>query len=138
MKGFILFDAALGAIHFSYYLNEAPLTCEAFDKLLPFERPFFHARVSGQEIWFDNLAPLSIPQENASVFTLPGEVVLGPASATRTKTMNCFGIYYGEGKGLDACNIFAKVIEADVLLLEQLGNEIWRNGSRHLTLSRWV
>ncbi|PAM92987.1 hypothetical protein B4N84_20335, partial [Flavobacterium sp. IR1] len=65
----------------------------------------------------------------------PGEVVFGPTKPSRTKTANCFGIYYGEGRGLDACNIFAKVVEEDKQKLVDLGNDIWKNGSQELTLS---
>lgn len=80
------------------------------------------------------MQPLNIIQENASVFTTPGEVVLGPAMPLRSKTKNCFGIYYGEGKGLDACNIFAKVIDADKEKLAQLGNDIWQHGAQILSI----
>jgi hypothetical protein len=52
----------------------------------------------------------------------------------RAKTANCLGIYYGEGKGLDACNIFARVAEADLQKLTELGNEVWKNGGRELKL----
>lgn len=124
-------------IRFSFYLTDSPVTAKAFSDLLPLSRKFYHARVSGQEIWFDDLPPLDIPQENASVFTVPGEVVLGPSRPSRTKTANCFGIYYGDGKGLDACNIFACVIEEDRIKLSELGNSIWKRGAQSLTISAW-
>jgi hypothetical protein len=38
-------------IRFEYYLEAAPITSAAFDSLLPFERTFVHARISGEEIW---------------------------------------------------------------------------------------
>lgn len=122
-------------VKFNLYLEDAPITCKAFVQLLPFTKTFYHARVSGQEIWIDDLTPLHIIQENASVFTQPGEVVLGPATPARVKTVNCLGIYYGEGKGLDAANIFAKVDDEDAEKLKQLGNQIWRKGEMPLTFS---
>lgn len=131
------FSISLGndmTVRFMCYEEEAPVTTTAFLALLPFKRFFYHARVSGQEIWFDDLPPLDIIQENASVFTNPGEVVLGPANPVRVKTANCFGIYYGEGKGLDAANIFAKVFPEDMRLLQKLGNEIWRHGAMEILL----
>lgn len=42
------------------------------------------------------------------------------------------GIYYGEGKGLDAANIFAIVFDKDIELLQQLGNDIWKHGEQSL------
>ncbi|NUM71645.1 MAG: DUF3830 family protein [Ignavibacteriaceae bacterium] len=116
-------------IRFRYYTEEAPRSCDAFNSALPLTRVMYHARVSGQEIWFDNLPELDIIQENASVFTVPGEVVLGPSRPKRTKTAGCFGIYYGEGKGLDACNIFACVADEDREKLTSLGENIWKNGA---------
>ncbi|HAB51469.1 MAG TPA: hypothetical protein DCE80_04715, partial [Ignavibacteriales bacterium] len=78
MRGFIIKTQDNKIIRFKFYLEEAPVTSNAFAKLLPFTRMFFHARVSGQEIWIDNTPQLDIIQENASVFTEPGEVVFGP------------------------------------------------------------
>lgn len=136
MAGFKLITSENTEIEFELYLEDAPITSKAFLELLPFKRTFYHARVSGQEIWIDNVPSLDIIQENASVFTVPGEVVFGPAKPSRTKTANCFGIYYGEGKGLDACNIFAKVIDADNKKLQELGESIWKNGSQEITISK--
>lgn len=135
MRGFKITTQDGQDINFEFYLDVAPITSEAFQSILPFTRIFNHARISGQEIWIDNVPQLDIIQENASIFTEPGEVVFGPTKPSRTKTANCFGIYYGEGKGLDACNIFAKVVEEDKQKLVDLGNDIWKNGSQELTLS---
>ena len=136
MKGFILKTSDNKIIRFNFYNEDAPITCNAFANLLPFTKTFFHARVSGQEIWIDNAPILDIIQENASVFTAPGEVVFGPLKPARAKTSNCMGIYYGEGKGLDCCNIFAKVVDEDLELLQSLGNDIWRNGIQEVTFEK--
>jgi hypothetical protein len=128
MRGFTIRMANNAVIRFEFYHDAAPITVNAFSKALPFSQTFLHARVSGQEIWTDKAPVLQIIQENASVFTEPGEVVIGPKNPTRTKTAGCMGIYYGEGKGLDACNIFAKVIGEDLALLKELGHKIWTKG----------
>lgn len=138
MQGFKITTADQQEIKFVLYTDEAPHTAKAFMSILPFTRTFYHARVSGQEIWIDDVPPLDIMQENASVFTEPGEVVFGPKNPGRTKTANCFGIYYGKGKGLDACNIFARVTESDKDKLANLGNAIWKHGAQELTLSAYM
>ena len=135
MTGFKITTQDGQEINFEFYHDTAPVTSSAFPSILPFTRTFNHARVSGQEIWIDDVPKLDIIQENASVFAEPGEVVFGPTKPSRTKTANCFGIYYGDGKGLDACNIFAKVVDSDKQNLMDLGNSIWKNGSQELTLS---
>lgn len=136
MNGFILKTPDQQIIRFKFYVDDAPATCKAFASLLPFSRKFGHARVSGQEIWIDDAPPLDVIQENASVFTEPGEVVYGPQNARRTKTVNCMGIYYGEGRGLDACNIFAKVFHEDREKLKALGESIWKGGVQELSFEK--
>lgn len=135
-NGFTLTTTTGIIIRFRFYNNEAPITSGAFAALLPFSLTFFHARVSGQEIWVDKVPVLDIIQENASVFTMPGEVVYGPLKPARTKTTNCMGIYYGEGRGLDCANIFAKVFEEDMDKLVVLGNEIWKQGEQELMFEK--
>jgi hypothetical protein len=136
MKGFTITTNNEAIIRFAYYSEAAPLTVAAFDNQLPFKRIFFQARLSGQEFWIDNAPVLDIIQENASVFTEPGEAVIGPLQPTRAKTSCCMGIYYGEGKGLDCCNIFAKVVDEDLSLLKALGENIWKHGEQELTFER--
>ena len=135
MTGFKIITKDKQEIRFNFYLDTAPITSKAFIEILPFTRMFYHARVSGQEIWIDNVPPLDIIQENSSVFTEPGEVVFGPKNPIRSKTTNCFAIYYWNGKGLDACNIFAKVFDSDKQKLIDLGGSIWANGSQELTIT---
>jgi hypothetical protein len=137
MKGFKVITDDGKSIHFAYYIDEASITCAAFDQLLPFEKIMMHARVSGQEIWTDQAIPLDIIQENASVYTEPGEVVYGPSKPLRVGTKNCMGIYYGPGKGLDACNIFACVVNEDKEILQSLGEEIWKGGEQKLRFEPW-
>jgi hypothetical protein len=137
MKGFIVKKQGFEPIRFTYYIDDAPVTAKAFADSLPFTQTFMHARVSGQEVWTDNAPELDIIQENASVFTIPGEVVIGPSRPVRVSTRHAMGIYYGEGKGLDSCNIFAKVVAEDMQLLQQLGNSIWKNGVAELRFEEW-
>ncbi|HTH82911.1 MAG TPA: DUF3830 family protein [Mucilaginibacter sp.] len=138
MQSFVLITADNITIRFKLYVDDAPITCAAFVKLLPFTRTFMHARVSGQEIWIDDAPPLDVIQENASLFTEIGEVVYGPQNAKRTKTVNCMGIYYGEGRGLDCCNIFAKVYDEDLPQLQALGNAIWKKDVQEITFTAIV
>ncbi len=45
---------------FELYLDAAPVTSKAFLGILPFTRTFNHARVSGQEIWNDDVPQLVV------------------------------------------------------------------------------
>ncbi len=121
-------------LEFVLYQEEAPATVQAFLHSLPFTRNWIHASVSGQEIWIDDAPLLAVPQENASVFVSPGEVVIGPAAPLRNRVAGYMGIYYGEGKGLDAGNIMAKVVDRDIEKLRKLGKDIWYKGAQRLQL----
>jgi uncharacterized protein DUF3830 len=136
MKGFLIRTKDNQTIRFRFYDDAAPITSAAFLKTLPFSRNFFHARVSGHEIWINDAPSLDIVQENSSVFAEPGEIVIGPALPARNKIANCMGIFYGEGKLLDGGNIFAKVVEDDFKLLKTLGDTIWRNGAQDLRFEK--
>lgn len=134
-SGFTLTTPEGEKIRFLFYRDAAPLTCKAFEAALPFSKVLLHARLSGQEIWTDEAPSLDVIQENASVFTEPGEVVIGPRLPARTRTAHCLGIYYGEGRGLDACNIFAAVAESDRQKLSALGERIWKEGAKDCLFS---
>jgi hypothetical protein len=134
MKDFKLVTPEWNIIRFAYD-EDAPITSRAFASILPFSRVFMHARTSGEEIWINDAQPLNIIQENASVFTMPGEVVYGPLYPSRAKTANSMGIYYGEGRGLDSCNIFARVFDEDMEALAALGVSIWKGGECELAFS---
>ena len=132
-NGFLIRTNNNQVIRFRFYIDDAPVTTAAFIKLLPFTRHFLHARVSGQEIWTDHAPWLDIIQENVSVFTTAGEIVIGPSRPPRNKVINCMGIFYGEGKLLDGGNIFGKAAEEDMPLLKTLGEQIWKEGGQSLT-----
>ena len=134
MTGFTIRTKDDQIIRFRYYNDDAPVSVAAFNKVLPFTLSFYHARTSGQEFWIANAFDFDIIQENASVFTEPGEVVLGPMKPVRAKAGGGgIGVYYGEGKGLDAANIFGKVFDEDVAILKSLGEKIWKHGEQELT-----
>jgi len=137
MPGFIIKTIDNQIIRFHYYTKDAPTSVAAFNAVLPFTLSFYHARTSGQEFWIANAFSFNIIQENASVFTEPGEIVLGPLKPARAKAMGgSIGVYYGEGRGLDAANIFGKAFEEDMPILKALGEKIWKYGQQELTFEK--
>lgn len=122
-------------LHFYLYYREAPLTCTAFMDALPFERNFYHAKLSGEEIWTPHGLGLAIPQENATVFIEEGEIALGPLHS-RNKIADCIGIMYGTGKLLDCGNIFGRVQQNHLKALKVLGRRFWLQGENHLRFKK--
>jgi hypothetical protein len=130
-NGFQLKTANGTTIRFDYYTEVAPVTCKAFHNALPFETDFYHAKVSGEEIWTPNGLELHIAHENSTVFIEEGEIVLGPMHH-RNKIPKTIGILYGEGKLLDCGNIFGKVKPEDLEILKKTGNDFWLNGKQNI------
>jgi hypothetical protein len=138
MTGFTIKTSTGQLIRFRFYLDAAPATAEAFSKSLPFTRLFYHARVSGQEIWTEDAPKLDMLQENSSVFAEPGEIAISPIKPVRNKTAGFMGIFYGEGKLIDGGNIFGKVVDEDLDLLKKLGDDIWKQGAQELLFEEIV
>lgn len=120
------------SIRFELYENEAPFTCEAFTKILPFEAKAVQAREAGEEIWIPEGPKLNIPQENATIHLFPGELGIAPEHL-RNQVSRSIAILYGEAKLHDCVNVFARVIDEDIKLLKKLGEAIWLEGSQTLT-----
>ncbi len=135
MTGFTIKTIDGIIIRFKYY-TDAPVTSKAFNDALPYTETFYHARVSGEEIWTDKAPALDIIQENSSVFIETGEVVIGPLNPARNKVVKCMGIMYGEGKLLDCGNIFAKIFDEDAAALKKLGDRFWREGFQELSFEK--
>lgn len=120
------------SIRFNLYAADAPVTAAAFLNVLPFSAIFYHARVSGEEIWISDAPVLDIIQENCSVFAEEGEIVIGVKKPSRNKIVGCIGIFYGKGQLLDCGNIFGKVHAEDLPILKELGDKIWKQGGQEL------
>jgi hypothetical protein len=121
-------------IKFRLYSDEAPLTCDAFTKILPLEITLLHARTSGEEIWTPDGPELKIAIENATVNIESGEIGIGPMHP-RNKIAKCLVISYGQAKLFDYANIFGQVVTADVDKLKDLGNKIWTEGKQSVYLT---
>lgn len=136
MAGFRIATPDEQIIRFRLYEDTAPHSAAAFLAELPFTTLFFHARVSGQEIWAEDVPKLDVPQENSSVFPAPGEIAIGPINPTRNKVAGLAGIFYGDGKLIDGANIFGIVYDEDLPLLVQLGERIWKEGAMQLKFEK--
>ena len=95
--------------------EKAPLTCEAFLKLLPFKQNLLHVRWSGESTWvpLGNLT-VGVPPENATVYPLPGEILLYPGGLSETEVLIPYGrTQFGSKAGLLAGNHFLTVVSGN-------------------------
>ena len=92
--------------------EKAPLTCSAFLKLLPFKQNLLHVRWSGESTWVPlGSLELGLPPENATVYPLPGEILLYPGGLSETELLIPYGrTQFGSKAGLLAGNHFLTIV----------------------------
>lgn len=93
--------------------QDAPLTCAAFAKLLPYRQKIIHARWSGEACWiplgdFD----LGVGYENATSHPSKGEILFYPAGLSETEILFPYGsASFASKVGPLAGNHFLTIIE---------------------------
>ena len=131
MSHFTLKTADGKSITFRLYEEEALTTCRAFVNTLPFEAQAVQARTAGLEIWIPEGPELKIPPENATVHLDLGEIGIAPVYP-RNKVARSIAIIYGKATLYDCVNVFAKVLDRDLGLLQELGEKTWLSGRQIL------
>jgi hypothetical protein len=105
----------------------APLSCAAFMRLLPFKGNLLHVRWSGESTWVP-LGDLNVavPPENATVYPLPGEILLYPGGVSETEILIPYGrTQFGSKAGLLAGNHFLTVVSGNEHLPELGRLTLW-------------
>ncbi|GAC1425344.1 MAG: DUF3830 family protein [Ktedonobacteraceae bacterium] len=84
----------IGSLEFTARMEEedAPQTCAAFTKLLPFHNKIIHARWSGEAAW----VPLGdfqvgVGYENHTSYPGPGQILLYPGGFSETEILFPYG-----------------------------------------------
>jgi hypothetical protein len=106
----------------------APLTCAAFLKLLPFKEQLLHVRWSGESTWVPlGSLDVGVPAENATVYPLPGEILLYPGGLSETEVLIPYGrTQFGSKAGLLAGNHFMTIIAGGEHLQELGKLTLWK------------
>lgn len=118
-------------------LERAPLTCAAFVKLLPFNEQLLHVRWSGESTWvpLGDLA-VGVPPENATVYPLPGEILLYPGGVSETELLIPYGrTQFGSKAGLLAGNHFLTIVSGAERLAELGRLTLWK-GAQPIVIDR--
>lgn len=108
-------------------MAKAPRTCAVFEKLLPFKQQLLHVRWSGEATWvpLGDLA-MSVPPENATVYPLPGEILLYPGGVSETEVLIPYGrTQFASKAGMLAGNHFLTIVSGAEQLPELGRLALW-------------
>lgn len=127
-----------GPFHFKAKMEtkNAPKTCEAFLKLLPFKNKVIHSRWSGEAVWiplgdFD----IGLGFENHTVHPSRGDILLYPGGFSETEFLFAYGSSSFASKMGDlAGNHFLTVIEGKKNLHE-FGTLVLWEGAQDIEFS---
>jgi hypothetical protein len=131
-----LLRIVVGPLVFSARMEEddAPETCAAFSKLLPFKSKLVHARWSGEAAWIPlgerNLGVSMY--ENHTSFPAPGQVLLYPGGFSETEILFPYGgTRFASKVGQLAGNHFLTVVEG-VEQLREVGRLVLWEGAQDI------
>ncbi len=93
--------------------DAAPLTCAAFQKLLPFRNQIIQARWSGEAAWIPlGDFQVGVPFENHTSHPAPGDILLYPGGYSETEILFPYGgAMFASKMGQLAGNHFLTVVE---------------------------
>jgi Protein of unknown function (DUF3830) len=118
-----LLRIVVGPLQFRARMEEAdaPETCAAFSKLLPFKSKLVHARWSGEAAWIPlgerNLGVSKY--ENHTSYPAPGQVLLYPGGFSETEILFPYGgTRFASKLGQLAGNHFLTIVEGTEQLRE--------------------
>ena len=106
---------------------DAPQTCTAFRKLLPFRNKLIHARWSGEATWIPlGDFNLGVGYENHTSHPAPGEILLYPGGFSETEILFPYGgARFASKVGQLAGNHFLTVVDGREHLREMGRLVLW-------------
>lgn len=128
-----------GGFIFKAKLEEenAPKTCSAFLKLLPFKNKIIHVRWSGEAVWIPlGDFNLGLGYENHTSHPSKGEILLYPGGISETEILIPYGsTSFSSKMGQLAGNHFLTIIEGKEKLPE-LGKKVLWEGAQDIKFEK--
>ena len=115
----------------------APLTCAAFERLLPYRQRLIHVRWSGEACWIPlGTLDLGLGYENATSYPAPGQVLLYPGGVSETEILLGYGaVRFASKAGQLAGNHFLSIVEG-IDRLRPLGELTLWHGAQDIVFER--
>lgn len=130
---------AAGPYHFlaQFERISAPLTCAAFERLLPYRQRLIHVRWSGEACWIPlGTLDLGLGYENATSYPAPGQVLLYPGGVSETEILLGYGaVRFASKAGQLAGNHFLSIVEG-IDRLRPLGELTLWHGAQDIVFER--
>lgn len=116
---------------------DAPRTCEAFNRILPFHSKIIHARWSGEAAWIPlGDFELGVSYENHTSYPAPGQILFYPGGFSETEILFPYGgTHFASKLGQLAGNHFLTVVSGNELLRE-LGRTVLWEGAQDIVFER--
>ena len=113
--------------------KNAPKTCAAFRKLLPYKQKLVHCRWSGEGCWIPlGEFKLDVGFENHTSHPAPGEILWYPGGYSETELIFAYGdVMFSSKMGQLAGNHFLTVIEG-VEQLAAMGRRVLYEGAQDI------
>ena len=111
--------------------DNAPQTCAAFLRALPFVSKIIHVRWSGEAVWMP-LGDLNfgVGYENATSYPSPGQMILYPGGISETEILCAYGpVCFASKAGQLAGNHFLTIVSGTERLHE-LGRMVLYKGAQ--------
>jgi hypothetical protein len=117
---------------------DAPKTCEAFSRILPFRSKIIHARWSGEAAWIPlGDFELGVSYENHTSYPAPGQVLFYPGGYSETEILFPYGATHFASKlGQLAGNHFLTITEGAEQLRE-LGRLVLWEGAQDIVFEEY-
>ena len=129
----------VNALEFTARLEEkdAPQTCVAFTKLLPFHNKIIHARWSGEAAWIPlGDFQVGVNYENHTSYPSPGQILLYPGGFSETEILFPYGgTRFASKLGQLAGNHFLTIVSGNEQLRE-LGRMVLWEGAQDILFEK--
>ncbi len=129
----------VGPLEFIAHMEEAdaPKTCEAFSKLLPFHNKIIQARWSGEAAWIPlGDFQIGVGYENHTSYPAPGQILLYPGGYSETEILFPYGsTSFASKLGQLAGNHFLTIVSGNEQLWE-LGRLVLWEGAQDIVFEK--
>ena len=115
--------------------GQAPRSCDALRRLLPFRSQVVHVRWSGEAVWVPmGEMHLDLPPENATAYPAPGQILLYPGGLSETEILVPYGPTHFASRAGTLAGNHVLTVTAGREQLRTLGERVLWQGAQALLI----